>query len=162
MTTHRIRAQFLATLEQTPSVLERLTAHLTDAELDFHPSAEAWSTREILAHLVDDEAFIMRTRLERMVKEDHPSLASHDEKHWYEHRNTARDQISVLLHDFMVQRAASLNIFKMLREDDWARTAYHPEYEGLTAESWLDHWAKHDLVHIQQIEENLKSYRAQK
>jgi hypothetical protein len=162
LTTHTTRAQLISTLEQTPSVLERLTAHLTDAELDFHPGAEEWSTREILAHLVDDEAFIMRTRLERIVKEEHPSLASHDEKHWYQHRNTSRDQVSELLHDFTVQRAASVNILGMLREDDWRRTAYHPEYEGLTAESWLDHWAEHDLIHIRQIEENLKDYQGQK
>lgn len=154
------RAQLIATLEQTHAALAELTATLSDGALDFRPGAEEWSTREILAHLVDDEMFIMRMRVERMIKEEHPALADHDEKKWYSHRNTSRDAVSELLHDFAIQRAASLNILTFLNEEDWARTAYHPGYGDFTAEEWLEHWAEHDLVHIRQIEQNNAAYTA--
>ncbi|EFH82067.1 DinB family protein [Ktedonobacter racemifer] len=154
------RAQLITTLEQTHGALAELTASLSDEALDFRPGAEEWSTREILAHLVDDEMFIMRMRVERMVKEEHPTLADNDEKKWHSHRNTSRDAVSDLLHDFAIQRVASLNILTFLSEEDWARTGFHTGYGEFTVEKWLEHWAEHDLVHIRQIEQNNAAYTA--
>lgn len=152
-TMHTSRTQLIATLAQTPSILVNLTSTLTDAALDFRAGPDEWSIREIMAHLVDDEMFVMRTRMERMMKEEGPALPSHDEKKWYNQRNTSRDAISELLSDFATQRAASLGILALLRDSEWARTAYHPEYGHFTAEAWLGSWVEHDLVHIRQIEQ---------
>ena len=74
------RDDSLAILEATGPALRRLTGDLDNDALDFRPVANAWSIREVLAHLVDDEAFIMRQRLARIVKEERPELAPHDEK----------------------------------------------------------------------------------
>ena len=154
------RAELISTLEQSPPELARLTASLSDAALDFRPAPSDWSTREILAHLVDDEMYVMRLRLERIVKEERPDLAPHDEQKWYASRNTTRDHRDELLADFAVQRAASLGILMMLRESDWARQGYQPEYGLFTAEGWLKIWVEHDTNHIRQIESNLETYKA--
>lgn len=156
---HTPRAQHITTLEQTPSILARLTAELPDAALDFRTDAEAWSIREILAHLVDDEMYVMRTRMERILKEDMPLLAPHDEKKWYATRNTTRDQIAELLEDFALQRSASLGILRMLRESDWTRQGRQPEYGVFTAEEWLGHWVEHDTTHIEQISRTVEVYQ---
>jgi DinB superfamily len=153
------RARLIETLEQTQAKLAEATSTLTEAELDFRSGTDEWSIREILAHLVDDEMFVMRTRLERIMKEEEPALASHDEKKWYNHRNTSRDKVAELLSDFALQRTASLGIIKLLREEEWARTAYHPEYGTFTAEEWLGDWVEHDIVHIKQIEKTLELYK---
>lgn len=150
------RAALLQQITATSEYLKQLTGNLDDATLDFHPEPEAWNTREVLAHLVDDEMFIMRTRLERMIKEDHPTLAPHDEKHWYATRNTRRDQRDELLADFEQQRVASLGILTLLRESDWQRTAFHPEYGTFTVEGWLAIWAEHDRNHVEQIAQNIR------
>jgi hypothetical protein len=155
------RSQLITVLEQTHPTLARLTSSLPDPALDFHPHADAWSIREILAHLVDDEMYVMRTRFERMIKEDSPSLAPNDEKKWHANRNTTRDAIELLLSDFALQRAASLGIIKTLRESDWQREGYQPEYGHFTTEEWLTRWAEHDTVHIRQIESNLEVFRKQ-
>src|SRR5437660_1035934 len=147
------RANSIATIEATNAALSSLVADLDDAALDFRPTQDEWSIREILAHLVDDEMYVMRTRLERMIKEDRPSLAPHDEKRWYASRNTTRDTLAELLSDFAVQRAASLGIIKMLRESDWVRGGYQPEYGLFTAQEWLAHWVAHDSTHLRQIED---------
>jgi uncharacterized damage-inducible protein DinB len=152
------RAQHIATLERTPTTLLRLTENLTDEALDFHVEPDAWSIREILAHLVDDEIYVVRTRVERMVKEEMPLLAPHDEKKWYTTRNTTRDQLSELLSDFAVQRAASLAMLRMLRESDWQRRGSQPEYGVFTVEEWLVHWAEHDTTHIEQISRSREMY----
>src|SRR5919201_1089448 len=152
------REHLIHTIKETPSTLVQLTSTLDDAALDFRAAPDQWSIREILAHLVDDEMFVMRTRLERIVKEEHPHLAPHDEKKWYATRNTARDALAELLADFTMQRAASLNILRMLRDTDWARQGYQPEYGHFTAEQWLTHWVAHDTTHIQQIRSNLTAH----
>lgn len=153
------RDDSLAILETTTSALRRLAGALDDAALDFHPAPDAWSIREVLAHLVDDEAFVMRLRLERTVKEDRPDLAPHDEKQWYATRNTTRDARDELLADFETQRAASLGIARLLRPADWRRVGFQPEYGEFTAESWLTRWAEHDTVHLNQIEQTLLAYQ---
>lgn len=152
------RAQLIATFRQTYPALAHLTATLSNHALDFRPAPEDWSIREILAHLVDDEMYVMRTRLERIIKEDRPSLAPHDEKAWHAHRNTTRDLVTELLSDFKTQRAASLGIVTMLRESDWAREGYQPEYGVFTAGEWLSNWVAHDTTHLRQIESILAAY----
>ena len=157
MTTSRV--ELISALEQTHTNLMRMTSSLPDFALDFRATPGEWSSREILAHLVDDEMYVMRTRLERILKEDRPSLAPHDEKHWYANRNTTRDALDELLSDFAVQRAASLGIIKMLREEDWVRQGYQPEYGLFSAQEWLTRWVAHDTTHLRQIQSNLKTYK---
>ncbi len=152
------RVQQIAALSQTHPTLVRLTEGRSDEALDFRPDAAAWSIREILAHLVDDEIYVMRTRMERIIKEDMPLLAPHDEKRWYATRNKTRDQLAELLSDFAVQRTASLAMLRMLREEDWQRQGRQPEYGDFTAEVWLGHWLAHDTTHIEQISNTLEVY----
>jgi DinB family protein len=155
------RNDSLAVLEATEPALRRLAGNLDDAALDFRPEPDAWSIREVLAHLVDDEAFIMRQRLARIVKEDRPHLTPHDEKHWYASRNTAHDARDELLADFQAQRAASLGVIRLLQPADWQRVGFQPEIGEFNAEAWLEHWADHDTVHLNQIEQTLRSYQQQ-
>src|SRR5690349_17984543 len=110
------RRETIEKLEQTHAILTDLTAGLNNTLLDYTPGPQEWSIRDILAHYVDDEKFVMRTRLERIMKEENPTFPSHDEKHWYNNRNKSRDQLVELLADFAIQRAASLNIIYALRE----------------------------------------------
>jgi hypothetical protein len=154
------RAEHIETLRQTHPALVRLTSGLLDAALDFRAAPEDWTIREILAHLVDDEMYVMRTRMERIIKEERPDLAPHDEQRWYANRNTTRDALNDLLADFAVQRAASLGIVTMVRDSDWVREGYQPEYGTFTAETWLGHWTEHDTVHLRQIEQRLAEQSA--
>ncbi len=154
------RSEHIAALQQTPATLVRLTSSLPDEALDFHPGQGEWSIREILAHLVDDEMYVMRLRLERIIKEDNPQLAPHDEKRWYATRNTTRDALGELLTDFTVQRAASLGIIgccasRTGRGRDTSRSTVR-----FTAAGWLGRWAEHDATHLRQIEATLAAYQA--
>ncbi len=156
------RNDLITDLEQATPTLLKLIAALSDAALDFRPAPSDWSIREILAHLVDDEMYVNRLRLERIVKEDQPNLAPHDEQKWYANRNKARDGRDELLADFALQRQASLMMIKMLRESDWARMGFQPEYGHFSGEGWLSYWVKHDITHLEQIKGNLEKFRKSK
>lgn len=160
LSTNKTRDELLAVLKESPAMLEQQTRSLSDAELDFRPEASAWTIRENLAHLVNNEMVVMRTRLERMLKEDQPELPLHDEQAWYAQRNTARDTIDELLGDFAIQRAASLGIFVSMRAEEWKREALHAEFGCFNIAEWLERWAEHDLAHRQQIEKNRAAYKA--
>ena len=153
------RAADIETLRETHATLVGLTAGLSEDTLNFRAAPDDWTIREILAHLVDDEMYVMRTRLERMMKEERPDLPPHDEQRWFASRNTSRDALDQLLSDFAVQRAASLGIIDMLRASDWAREGYHAEFGVFTAEGWLGRWAEHDTVHLRQITERIAEFR---
>jgi hypothetical protein len=152
------RPGLIRTLEQTYQALQRLVGGIPNDALDFRPSADSWTVREILAHFVDDEMYVMRLRLERIVKEDDPQLTPHDEQRWHATRNTSRDQLTELLSDFNLQRLASLGMIAMLRDSDWVRSGFQPEYGRFTGEEWLARWVEHDTVHLRQIESNLAAY----
>lgn len=49
---------------------------------------------------------------------------------------------------------------RLLRPADWQRVGFQPEYGEFTAEGWLEHWADHDTVHLNQIEATLRAYEA--
>lgn len=155
------RGALIDTLRETHVALTRLTSGVSDAALDARSAPDEWTVREVLAHLVDDEMYVMRTRMERIIKEDQPHLAPHDERKWYASRNTTRDSLTELLADFATQRAASLGILDMLRESDWAREGYQPEYGTFTAKAWLAQWAEHDTIHLRQIAQALQASAAQ-
>ncbi len=66
------RSELIAALEQTAGV--------SDAALDFRAGPDEWSVREILAHLVDDEMYVIRLRLERIIVEEQPRVSSHHQR----------------------------------------------------------------------------------
>src|SRR5262249_61428962 len=60
-------------LEKTPAVLETLLLSAPPSVLDWKPSPERWSIREVLAHLVDIEKLYVE-RVERGLHEESPDL----------------------------------------------------------------------------------------
>jgi hypothetical protein len=52
-------------------------------------------------------------------------------------------------------------MMNMLRDSNWMREGYQPEYGHLSAEGWLARWVDHDTMHLRQIETNLATYQKQ-
>ena len=141
----------LAQLAATPSRLAHLTVESTDDDLDAAPGGE-WSARVVLAHLRDAEMLEFRVGLERLVAEPNPAFYFLPPDEWERERNRERDDKSVLLGDFALQRQASLNLIATMRDSDWERTAPGPGDEPITAAQFVQIWAGHDAAHLGQIE----------
>ena len=144
----------LAQLAATPSKLAHLTVETTDADLDVAPEGE-WSARVVLAHFRDAEALEFRMGLERLLVEPDPTLFFLPPDQWERERNRDRDDKSVLLGDFALQRQASLNLIATMRPADWERTAPGPRGETITIAQFVQIWAGHDAAHLGQVEELL-------
>jgi len=146
--------ELLRQLAATPKMLAHLVVEATDEALDAAGPGE-WPPRLVMAHLRDDEMFVMRVRLERLLGEREPLLPDFDEKAWVGWRNTSRDRKELLLGDFALQRQASMNILQGLRAADWERGGRHEVSGPLTVRSWVEHWLHHDREHVAQIERGL-------
>jgi len=141
----------LAQLAATPTRLAHLTVESADEDLDAAPEGE-WSARVVLAHLRDAESLEFRVGLERLVAEPNPALFFLPPDEWERDRNRDRDEKSVLLGDFALQRQASLNVITTMRDADWERTAPGPRDEPITVAQFVQIWAGHDAAHLGQIE----------
>lgn len=141
-------------LAATPQRLADLVTGTADEYLDRASHGE-WSARTVIAHLRDDEFMVMRLRLERMLVENEPDLAPFDEKVWAATRYTGRDSLDELLADLRLHREASLSILRRLEPAHWIRTGRQPEYGAFDIHWWLQHWTKHDNVHLAQIRDAL-------
>lgn len=141
----------LAQLAATPSRLAHLTVESTDEDLDAATEGE-WPARVVLAHLRDAEMVEFRVGLERLVAEPNPALYFLPPDEWERDRNRDRDEKSVLLGDFALQRQASMNLIATMRDSDWERTAAGPRDEPITAAQFVQIWAGHDAAHLGQIE----------
>lgn len=138
----------LAELSATPRRMAGLVSQAGEAGLD-HASPGEWSLRVIVAHVLDDEIFDFRLRLERMLSEERPSFGGFP---WATGQERGSDPIGELLRDFALQRQASLNLLAGLRAADLSRTARTPGGKTLTVSGLVEAWVEHDREHIAQGE----------
>lgn len=143
--------QALDQLAATPGALAHLTVEAVDAALDAAPEGE-WSARVVLAHLRDSESLEFRVGLERLIAEPDPALFFLPPDQWERERNRDRDDKSVLLGDFALQRQASLNLIATMRPGDWERSGGGLGDEPFTLARFVQIWAGHDAAHLGQLE----------
>lgn len=136
-------------LGATPRRLAELVTMASERGLDYAPQ-DRWSLRMIVAHLLEDEVFDFRLRLERMLSEDWPSF---DGFPWAAGQQRGNDAIGELLRAFALQRQASLSMLTGLRGDDLGRAARMPGGELLTVGALVAAWVEHDREHLTQGEE---------
>ncbi len=144
-------AKAIEQLAATPAALAHLTVEATDAALDAAPEGE-WSARLVLAHLRDAEALEFRLALERLLAEPEPVIYFLPADRWERERNRDRDEKSVLLSDFALQRQASLNLLAAMRTGEWERSGGGPGGQSMTAAQLVQAWGGHDAAHLAQIE----------
>ncbi|HUO34684.1 MAG TPA: DinB family protein [Candidatus Acidoferrum sp.] len=143
----------IAVLEQTPIILEKILLSAGEEESLWKPAADRWSICEVLAHLADTEQHVFRGRVEKMVKEKNPPLASHDQNEAYARgeysKGSGRENLKVFCHE----RDRSLSMLRYLSPEALARTGQHEKLGTITVGHLMNEWAFHDLGHIRQIAE---------
>lgn len=138
----------LAELSATPRKLAELVTRAGESKLDQAPAGE-WSLRRVILHLLDDEMFDFRLRLERMLSEERPAFLDFP---WGTGQGRDGDAISDLLRDFALQRQASIHLLTGLGAEDLRRSARMPGGRVLTVGGLVEAWVAHDREHIAQAE----------
>jgi hypothetical protein len=146
----------LAVLEQTPIILEKIVSTASDDQLHWKPSMERWSIAEVLAHLAEAEEFAFRQRVKAMIEQDSPVLSSYDQNAAYaagKYVGRAREHLKKFCHE----RDRSLSLLRYLPAGVVSRAGRHESVGPITVGQLMNEWAFHDLGHIRQIAELLRS-----
>ena len=140
----------LMLLEKTPIVLETLLADLPQEALEWKPSEERWSIREVMAHLADIEE-LYTERAQRIVREERPALAKYVPSAKLLGGSSA-DGVERLVRFGLLRRG----LVAFVREAPASaalRTGVHEELGPVTLAQMLNELANHDLGHLRQIAE---------
>ncbi len=156
-------------MSEIPELLERyrrgaelVAVAITGAagpELDFKPSPEKWSVRQIVCHLADTEAVTV-ARLRQVIAEDNPTLVPFDQNLWATRTDYDKRKPSQALETMRILRADNYQLLKDLPEQTWSRTGNHVKRGPMTLTGMLQLFAEHAEKHAGQIREIRNAYKA--
>jgi len=129
------------------------------AEVDFHPTPEQWSVRQIVAHLADSEIGAV-ARFRRVLAEDNPVFETFDQNAWAEKLDYGKRKYSNSLETFRRIRSENYELIQDLPTEAWQRTGQHPKKGQMTLLDILRLYANHAEKHAMQIRRVRDAYKA--
>jgi hypothetical protein len=118
--------------------------------LGAHPIAGKWSAREIVHHLGDSESF-SAARLRKLLIEDNPVIQGYDQDEYASRLRYNERDMAPALDAFRSARETTLQLLRLMTEDDWQRVGSHTESGRYSTEDWLTIYAAHAHNHASQI-----------
>ncbi|MEN9936182.1 MAG: hypothetical protein RLZZ387_2761 [Chloroflexota bacterium] len=145
--TRRARIDRLAAL---PDELAALLSSMVDAQLDAPAPGDPWTVRQVAHHIADSHmnAFV-RTKL--ILTEDHPTLKPYDQDAWALLPDSKAMPVESSLAILRGVHARWVRLFEALSDEEWGRTAHHPENGTVTLEGMLASYAQHSDDHLAQM-----------
>ncbi len=146
-------------LSATPEMLRALLDGVTEDQAQWKPAADRWSIAEILEHLSHVEGHGFRARVDAMVNQNNPHLPEYDQMaHAAAGTYSGRDAEESFDH-WEEQREDNVEFLNSLPVKVAQRTGAHAVFGKITLGQLLNEWAFHDLGHIRQIAEIVRSLR---
>ena len=118
--------------------------------LGAHPIAGKWSAREIVHHLGDSESF-SAARLRKLLTEDNVVIQGYDQDEYARKLRYNERDMAPALDAFRSARETTLQLIRLMTEDDWQRVGSHTESGRYSTEDWLTIYAAHAHNHASQI-----------
>lgn len=156
-------------MDQIPELLERfrrgaelVAVAITGAagpEFDFKTASDAWSLRQIVAHLADAEAASV-LRLRQIISEENPTLVQWDQNAFAERTDYAKRKPSQSLETMRQLRADNYQLLKDLPHEMYSRRAVHVRRGPMTLLDLLRLLAEHAENHAMQIRRVREAYKA--
>ena len=146
--------RYLAVLSETVSRLEQAVNGRDEARLQFKADKTAWSANEILAHLRSC-ADLWTHSIYAMLAENEPTFSDINERKWAKVTKYAELPFRESFQAFSLQRQNLLRVLKALPFEAWERSAIIFERKH-TIFTQTRRMAKHEMAHLEQIENLLK------
>ena len=150
----------LAQLENTPEILRLLLDGLSGEEANWKPAPDRWSIAEVIEHLSHVEGHGFRSRMDQMVESTLPEMLEYDQEAFAAKGQYSGRDIEDSFDHWEDQRDANIQFLRGLDEAAViARQGKHERLGIITVGDLLNEWAFHDMGHIRQILELLRSHR---
>jgi DinB superfamily len=145
-------ADQIALLDRSPRLAADLLGDLSDSWLGTPDTADGWTPRDVIGHLISAELDDWIPRVEIILGDG--ARRPFEPFDRFAHVQRDRDvPLANLLQHFGELRAASLTRLRDLvtSEADLDRVGLHPELGEVTLRQLVATWAVHDLDHLAQI-----------
>lgn len=152
-----LRGSPVKVLGRTARALRGLFRRSPHARLVRRAKPGEWSAVEVLAHLADVE-IAAAFRIRKIVSEPRPVLTAYDQEAWAKALRYPRRDPQELLDTFRAVRHSNLQILRSLASTQRRRVGVHSEYGPIRLDQLVAHLAEHDLSHLSQIRQNLRSF----
>jgi hypothetical protein len=138
--------------EKEPQKIATAVSGLPEKVLNFKPTPEKWSIREILAHLADIE-LVYGFRMRQMLAENSSTITPINQDSWAQKTGYNETSAPESIAQFGLLRRSNLRLLRRIKMADLKRGAFHPEIQReLTLEDLVGRIAKHGSSHLEQIE----------
>ncbi len=147
----------LSQLEATPEILRALLAGIAAEQAQWKPAPDRFSLAEVLEHLSHVESHAYRSRVEKMVDGENPAIEEYDQNAYAASgQYSGRDAEDSFDH-WEEQREDNIEYLRSLPETAAARTGAHRNLGSITVGEVMNEWAFHDLGHIRQVAELVRT-----
>jgi uncharacterized damage-inducible protein DinB len=157
MTHHRLgRTKPLDALKRAPGRMAALIRRVPRRLGARRPARGSWAINEVMCHLADAEV-ALAFRLRKIASEPGSVVPAWDQERWAEGGRYRRTPAAEALETFARLREANLAYVARLRPAQRDQYGRHPAYGRISIRQALDHWAEHDLTHLEQMRAALSS-----
>lgn len=150
MLTTSQRQELIDKMRQLPDQVEAAVRGLDDRQLDTPYGQGKWTPRQVVHHLADSHmhAFV---RMKLILAEENPTLKTYNQEDWAKFADASTLPVAPSL---SIIRGLHYRLVHMLddaREQDFKRTATHPERGQVTLDDMVVIYGKHGEKHCGQI-----------
>jgi len=153
--------EMLERYRRGPEVVAAALTGAAGAEVDFRPSPEQWSVRQIVAHLSDSEMGAA-LRFRSIIAENEPTIQQTDQNAWAEKLDYSKRKYSNSLETFRRIRAENYELLKDTPGESYSRAGIHSVRGRMTLLDWLRIYAGHAEKHALQIRRVRDAFKAAK
>ena len=139
----------LKALREAAHELESQLWGLDEDDLRWRPADDAWSLKEIAAHLRDCEEHFIES-LEAIASRDCPRLRAFDADQLVLERDYRQIDLYEALERFEYLRQRAVTLLWGLAPEDWERTGLHPYRGAVSVLQLTREQSEHDLEHLWQ------------
>jgi hypothetical protein len=133
-----------------PRALTETVAGLTDHQLDTPYGEGKWTVRQVVHHLADAHLNAF-ARLKMILTEDGPTIKPYDQDKWAELPDTTHLAIEPSLKILTGVHRRWVKLLETMDEDDFQRTAFHPEDGDINVDWLLRVYSSHCTKHLGHI-----------
>lgn len=141
-------------------LLKAALAEVPQEAMQFKPEPKEWSVHEVLVHIADSESNAA-LRARKLIVEPGGLLMGYDQDEWVISLKYHEHSIGDALETTRLVRKTTYELLKRQPDEVFTHSVRHPEYdEPYTFEQWINIYSAHIPGHIEQIQNNIKIWRA--
>lgn len=145
------RAAMIDRLEATGKEIAEYLTRFGEDEIYTPPGPNAWNVHQLAAHIRDTEQQVFLLRSQRVLKEEHPMIASWSQEEWSRDHYDADEPLDKIIAEFRAARRKLIRLLRQASPEDWDAWACHATLGKLSLGLMAVFNYSHSLEHLAQL-----------